>query len=129
MKYSLGFILTISLAGLQFVAIFAVVSMSYLTSERAMLELARGLMTDVGSRAVDHTEQFLEPAAEMAEQAKRVLTSGLISTTDYAMIESYFFQLLQSEHKISGINYADEAGNFVYVMKTDGLGSYKSYHD
>jgi C4-dicarboxylate-specific signal transduction histidine kinase len=126
MKYSLGFILTISLAGLQFVAIFAVVSMSYITSERAMLELARGLMTDVGSRAVDHTEQFLEPAAEMAEQAKRVLTSGLISTTDYAMIESYFFQLLQSEHKISGINYADEAGNFVYVMKTDGLGSYRT---
>jgi signal transduction histidine kinase len=126
MKYSLGFILTISLAGLQFVAIFAVVSMSYLTSERAMLELARGLMTDVGSRAVDHTEQFLEPAAEMAEQAKRVLTSGLISTTDYAMIESYFFQLLQSEHKISGINYADEAGNFVYVMKTDGPGSYRT---
>ncbi len=126
MRYSLGFVLALSLAGLQFVAIFVVVSTSYLSSERAMLKLARGLMEDAGANAVEHTKRFLEPAAETTEQAKRVLNSGLVSTTDRETMERYFFQLLQTEPQLAGINYGDEAGNFVYVMKSDGPGPYRT---
>ncbi|MDE0984346.1 MAG: cache domain-containing protein [Yoonia sp.] len=111
---------------LQFVAIFVVVTTSYLSSERAMLLLARGLMEDAGTNAVEHTKRFLEPAAETTEQAKRVLNSGLVSTTDRDTMERYFFQLLQTEPQLAGINYGDEAGNFVYVMKSDGPGPYRT---
>lgn len=126
MKYSLGFILALSLAGLQFLAIITVVSTSYVSSERAMLKHARGLMEDAGTNAAEHTTRFLEPAGEMTEQAQLILNSGLISVDDAEEMERYFFQLLRSEPQLSGINFGDEDGNFVYVMKSDGPGPYRT---
>lgn len=125
-RFSLGFVLAISLAGLQFIAILFVVTTSYLSSERAILDHARGLMERAGANAVDHTKRFLEPAGEMAEQARRVLNSGLVGTTDRDTMERYFFELLQTESNVAGINYGDEQGNFVYVMKSDGPGPYRT---
>lgn len=126
MKFSLGFVLALSLAGLQFIAILFVVTTSYLSSERAILEHARGLMAGAGANAVEHTKRFLEPAGETTEQAMRVLNSGLVGTTDHETMERYFFQLLQTEPQIAGINYGDEEGNFVYVMNSTGPGPYRT---
>ncbi|MEP3346287.1 MAG: cache domain-containing protein [Litoreibacter sp.] len=126
MKYSLGFILALSLAGLQFVAILIVVSTSYVSSERAMLEHARGLMDEAGANAAEHTKQFLEPATEITEQARRILNEGLVSTMEPGVMEQYFFQLLRTETQLAGIYYGDEDGNFIYVMNSDGPGPYRT---
>ncbi|WP_058315523.1 ATP-binding protein [Cognatishimia activa] len=126
MRFSLGFVLAISLAGLQFIAILFVVTTSYLSSERAILDHARGLMEGVGSNAVEHTKRFLEPAGEITDQAQRVLTTGLVGTTDRETMERYFFELVQTEPQIAGVNFGDEEGNFVYVMKSDGPGPYRT---
>ncbi len=83
-------------------------------------------MERAGANAVDHTKRFLEPASEMAEQAQRVLNSGLVGTTDRETMERYFFELLQTESNVAGINYGDEQGNFVYVMKSDGPGPFRT---
>jgi C4-dicarboxylate-specific signal transduction histidine kinase len=125
-RFSLGFVLAISLAGLQFIAILFVVTTSYVSSERAILEHARGLMERAGANAIEHTKRFLEPAGETTEQARRVLNSGLVGTKDRETMERYFFQLLQTEPQIAGINYGDEEGNFVYVMKSKGPGPYRT---
>ncbi len=126
MRYSLGFILAISLAGLQFLAIIIVVSTSFVSSERAMLDHARGLMRDAGLNAVDHTKRFLEPARESADLASRILQSEVVSTADPAEMERYLFRHLQSKAQLSGIYYGDEAGNFVYVMRSNGPGPYRT---
>jgi len=126
LRFSLGFILAISLAGLQFIAILFVVTTSYLSSERAILNHANGLMERAGANAVGHTKRFLEPAGEVVDQASRVLNSGLVGTTDRDTMERYFFELLQTESSVAGINYGDEKGNFVYVMKSDGPGPYRT---
>ena len=126
MRYSLGFVLAISLAGLQFIAIVFVASTSYVTSERAMLEHARGLMDEAGANAAEHTKRFLEPATEITEQARRMLDDGLVATTDPNALERYFFQLLSTENQLAGIYYGDEQGNFVYVMNSDGPGPYRT---
>lgn len=126
MKYSLGFVLALSLAGLQFIAILIVVSTSYVSSERAMLEHARGLMDEAGANAAEHTKRFLEPAAEITEQARRILNDGLVSTMEPGMMEQYFFQLLRTETQLAGIYYGDEDGNFIYVMNSDGPGPYRT---
>lgn len=115
-----------SLAGLQFIAILIVVSTSYVSSERAMLEHARELMDEAGANVAEHTKRFLEPATEITEQARRMLDSGLVSTAEPAEMEQYFFQLLRTEPQIAGIYFGDEAGNFVYVMNADGIGPYRT---
>lgn len=126
MRYSLGFVLALSLAGLQFIAILFVVSTSYVSSERAMLKHARGLMNEAGTNAAEHTKRFLEPATEVTEQARRMLDNGLISTAEPDEMERYFFQILRTETQLSGIYYGDEGGNFVYVMNSDGPGPYRT---
>ncbi|WP_282096792.1 ATP-binding protein [Epibacterium ulvae] len=83
-------------------------------------------MERAGANAVGHTKRFLEPAREVVDQASRVLNSGLVGTTDRDTMERYFFELLQTESSIAGINYGDEKGNFVYVMKSDGPGPYRT---
>lgn len=126
MKFSLGFILALSLAGLQFIAIIIVVSTSFVSSERAMLDHARDLMEDVGLNAVEHTKRFLEPASEAANLASRLLENKIVSTTDHTAMERYLFQHLQTEPQLSGIYFGDPAGNFVYVMRSDGPGPYRT---
>ncbi|MDN3712533.1 hypothetical protein QWZ10_13620 [Paracoccus cavernae] len=61
MKKSLGVLLAFGLAGLQFVAVLAVVFSSYVTSERALIEHARDLLRDVGINTIEHSKGFLSP--------------------------------------------------------------------
>jgi signal transduction histidine kinase len=126
MRYSLGFILAVSLAGLQFLAIITVVSTSYVSSQRAMLDHAHGLIEDAGANAAAHTKRFLDSAGEVTEQVSRVLDSDVVSTTDPAEMERYFFQILRTAPQLAGIYHADQLGNFVYVNNSDGPGAYRT---
>jgi C4-dicarboxylate-specific signal transduction histidine kinase len=126
MRYSLGFVLAFSLAGLQFLAIITVVSASYVSSQRAMLKLADGLMEDAGANAAELTTRFLEPAKEINDQVSFILNSNVISANNPIELEKYFFQILRTSPQLSGINYGDELGNFVFVMKGETPGSYRT---
>ncbi len=126
MKFSLGLVLAISLAGLQFLAILIVVTTSFVTSEKAMLQHARDLLAEAGANASEHSNGFLKPAREAAELSKRVIESGVIAHDDTAQLENFLFQSLQNESQISGLYYGDEAGNFVYVMRSDGPAAFRT---
>jgi C4-dicarboxylate-specific signal transduction histidine kinase len=126
LRFSLGFILAISLAGLQFLAIMLVVLTSYVTSEKAMLQHARNLLAEAGSNASEHSNGFLRPARVAAELSKRVIESGIVAGDDFSGLEKFLFQNLQNEPQISGIYYGDEAGNFVYVMRSDGPAEFRT---
>lgn len=126
MKVSLGFILAISLAGLQFLAIIVVVSTSYVSSERAMLDHARDLLAEAGENASEQSNGFLQPAREAAELSKRVIESGVVPDGDYALLETFLFQALQNAPQISGLYYGSAEGDFVYVMRSDGPGPFRT---
>ncbi len=126
MRFSLGFILAISLAGLQFLAIVIVVSTSYVTSEKAMLEHARRLLEEAGDNANQHARTFLEPARDTAELSRRVLESRVIDARDPGQVEKFLFQTLRAQPQISGVYFGDEGGNFVYVMRSTGPGPFRT---
>lgn len=127
MKFSLGFVLAISLAGLQFLAILIVVSTSYLTSEKAMLQHARDRLAEAGATASERSSGFLKPAREAAELSQRLIESGIVSANDFTQLENLLFQTLLTETQISGIYFGDEAGNFTYVMRSDdGPGPFRT---
>ena len=118
MRYSLGFVLALSLAGLQFLAILIVVTTSYLSSERAMLVHARGLLADASATAIEYTKGFLEPAQEAAELSSRLIREGIVDPSDFAALELFFLHQLLDDPQLSGIYYGDEQGNFTYVMRS-----------
>jgi C4-dicarboxylate-specific signal transduction histidine kinase len=119
MKFSLSFILAVSLAGLQFLAILTVVLTSYVTTEKVMLRHARDLLAEAGVNAGEHSNSFLRPAREAAELSSRIIESGVVPQHDSVAMEKFLFQSLQNEQQLSGLYFGDEMGNFVYVMRTN----------
>ena len=126
MKMSLGLVLGLCLAGLQFIAILVVVSASYLTSERVLLNHARDLLSDVGANAIAHSQGFLDPAQGAAELAARLAENKIVSSKNQTLLEQLLFQQLQTAPQFAGVFYGDQQGNFVYVMRSDGIGPFRS---
>lgn len=126
MKTSLGLVLAICLAGLQFIAIIVVVSSSYLTSERVLLDHARNLLSDVGTNTIAHSQGFLNPARGAAELSARLARSGVVASENAQLLEQLLFQQLQSTPQFAGVFYGDQDGNFVYVMRTEGPGPFRT---
>ncbi|WP_300057652.1 cache domain-containing protein [uncultured Roseobacter sp.] len=126
MKLSLGMILALCLAGLQFVAVTIVVFSSFLTSEKVLLEHARQLLSDVGTNTIEHSKGFLTPAKGAAELATRLAENEVIASDNFQQLEKLLFQQLQISPQFAGLFYGDEAGNFVYVMRSGGPGPFRT---
>ena len=126
MGRSLGLILALCLAGLQFIAILIVVSASYLSSERVLLNHARNLLSDVGANAIAHSQGFLDPAEGAAELSARLAENRIVASENRALLDAFLFQQLRTTPQFAGIFYGDTSGDFVYVMRSDGPGPYRS---
>ncbi|WP_299965872.1 ATP-binding protein [uncultured Roseobacter sp.] len=126
MKLSLGMILALCLAGLQFVAVTTVVFSSFLTSQKVLLEHAGDLLSDVGVNTITHAREFLQPAKGAAELATRLAETDVIVSENTAQLEKLLFQQLQISPQFAGLFYGDEAGNFVYVMRSKGPGPFRT---
>lgn len=120
MKNSLGALLAIGLAGLQLVAVLAVVFTSYVTSERAMLSHAQKILGDVGTNATEHSKGFLRPARGAAELAARLSEHRILASDDPKILERFLFQQLKVTPQFSSLYYGAEDGSFVFVMRDPG---------
>ncbi|MGB7244188.1 MAG: cache domain-containing protein [Sulfitobacter sp.] len=127
MKFSLGVVLALCLAGLQLFAVSIVVFSSFLTSERVLLDHARDLLRDAGKNTIEHSRGFLKPAESAAELATRLAESRVVASEDFEQLEKLLFQQLQISDQFSGVYYGDEQGRFVYVMRSEkGPGPYRT---
>lgn len=120
MKKSLGLLLAVCLAGLQFVAVLGVVFSSYVTSEQALIRHARDLLSDVGTNTIEHARGFLRPAEGAAELAARLAQNRVIASDDPWLLEQLLFQQLLISPQFAGVYYGSEAGDFVMVMRSPG---------
>ncbi|WP_298835672.1 cache domain-containing protein [uncultured Roseobacter sp.] len=126
MKTSLGLVLAFCLAGLQFVAITIIMSSSYVTSERVLLNHARSLLRDVGVNTIAHSKGFLEPAKGAAELAARIAENRIIASDNRELLEQLLFQQLQTAPHLAGLFYGDQRGNFVYVKHSEEPAPFRS---
>lgn len=117
MRKSLGALLAICLAGLQFLAVLAVVSSSYVTSEQALIRHARDLLRDVGHNTIEHSKGFLRPAEGAAELAARLAQNRVIASDNPRLLEQLLFQQLQIAPHFAGVYFGSEDGDFVMVMR------------
>lgn len=120
MRKSLGALLAIGFAGLQFIAVLSVVLSSYVTSEKALLQHAQGMLRDVGQNTTAHCRGFLNPAEAAAELAARLAQNRVIASDDPVHMEQLLFQQLQIAPQFAGLYYGGQDGSFVYVMRSPG---------
>lgn len=126
MRNSLGAMLAIGLAGLQFIAVLAVVFSSYVTSERALLDHARDLLSDIGTNTIEHSRGFLGPARGAAELSARLAQDRVIASDVPELLERLLFQQLQLAPQFSGLYHGTEDGSFVYVMRSESPGPFRT---
>lgn len=126
MRNSLAALLAIGLAGLQFLAVLAVVFSSYLTSQQVLLAHARDLLSDVGNNTAEHSRGFLNPARGAAELAARLAQHRVVASDNPRQLEQFLFQQLRITPQFSGLYYGGEDGTFVYVMRDDGPAPFRS---
>ncbi|SEC63229.1 sensor histidine kinase [Rhodobacter sp. 24-YEA-8] len=127
MRYSLRILLALCLAGLQLIAVLAVVFSSYFTSEKALIAHARHLLRDVGTNAIEHSKGFLNPAQGAAELAARLAQNQVVASDDQARLEQLLFQQLQISPQFAGLYFGGEDGHFVMVSRTpDQAGPFRT---
>lgn len=126
MRISLGALLAIGLAGLQLVAVLAVVFTSYITSERALLDHAQRILSDVGMNATEHSKGFLRPARGAAELAARLSENRILASDDPEILERFLFQQLKVTPQFSGLYFGSENGSFVFVMRDTGQAPFRT---
>lgn len=126
MKNSLGAMLAVGLAGLQFLAVLIVVFTSYVTSERALLDHAQKLLSDVGNNAAGHSRGFLNPARGAAELAARLSENRILANEDANTLERFLFEQLLVAPQFSSLYYGAEDGTFVFVRRSNDIAPYQT---
>lgn len=119
-------ILALCLGGLQFVAVLSVVLSTYVTSERALLRQLGDSMNEVSANIISQVQNFLNPAQHTLDATRVLAENGVLDIYDNAELERHFFQQLQLAPQLAGIYFADQSGRFVYVMRSDEAGTYRS---
>ncbi len=118
-RYSLKFILAISLIGLQFLAVSTIISFTFFSSERALLRQSSTLLDRTGENILGQVESFLAPAQMALQLTKKFSETQLINVFDDEELEKHLFQQILTSPQISGLYFAHNNGRFVYVMRTE----------
>lgn len=119
-------VLAICLGGLQFIAVLSVVLSTYVSSERALLRQAEDSMRIASESIESQVRNFLDPARNTLNAARGLAENGLLDISDDAALERHFFQQLQVAPQLAGVFLADETGRFVYVMRSEEEGVFRS---
>ena len=113
----------VALVGLQVIATGIIISSSFVTSERAVLDQAERLMVDTAKNTIRHTQSFLRDAETAVKLSQGLQQDGLFTADKPGEIERYFFEHLRVSPKISGLYYGDAEGRFLFVSRSDVMES------
>lgn len=125
-RRSLRATLALCLAGLQFVAVLSVTLSTFVSSENALLRQSRISLNEVSVNVIGQVKNFLNPARQVLDATRRLAENDVLDINDIAALESHFFQQLQVAPQLAGIYLADDTGRFVYVMRTEEPGRYRT---
>ncbi|MEX0308422.1 MAG: ATP-binding protein [Ruegeria sp.] len=125
-RRSLRATLALCLGGLQFLAILSVILSTFVSSENALLRQSRNSLNEVSVNVIGQVKSFLNPARQALDATRRLAENDVLDISDPALLESHFFQQLQVAPQLAGMYLADETGRFIYVMRAEEPGRYRT---
>lgn len=123
---SLRATLAICFGGLQLIVVVSVILLTFFSSERALLRQSDTLMNAAGMNVVGHVSSFLAPARQSLDATRKLAENQILELDDDTALERHLFQQLQIAPQLAGIYYATPGGRFVYVMRTQEDGQYRT---
>ncbi len=125
-RRSLRATLALCLGGLQFIAILSVILSTFVSSENALLRQSRTSLNEVSVNVIGQVKSFLNPARQALDATRRLAENDVLDISDPGVLESHFFQQLQVAPQLAGMYLADATGRFVYVMRAEEPGRYRT---
>ncbi len=125
-RRSLRATLALCLGGLQFIAILSVILSTFVSSENALLRQSRTSLNEVSVNVIGQVKSFLNPARQALDATRRLAENDVLDISDPDILESHFFQQLQVAPQLAGMYLADDTGRFVYVMRAEEPGRYRT---
>ncbi len=119
-------ILFLSIIGLMAITVSTIIFSTYQTNEKVLIKHAHQIMDTVSNEAIERSKAFLRPAELAARLTQRLADHEVVSSSNTAALERYFFEQLSLYPQFSGIYFAQPDGGFVYVMR-DGSNGKEGY--
>lgn len=126
LRPSLRLVLVICLVGLQLFAVTAVVFFTNVSTQQALERQSRNLLEEAGSAVAARVKEILAPARQAAILSARLAENGVLNLDDILGLESHMFRMLQSAPQLSGMYFADADGRFVFVMRGEEEGVFRT---
>ncbi len=95
-----------------------IISISYISSERAVMGQSQKLMVESVEHTIRHTQNLLNPAEAALKVTRNLFETDILTPHDRMTVERYFFEQLSAAPDLSGLYYGDEDGNFIFVSRS-----------
>ncbi|MHC4883780.1 MAG: ATP-binding protein [Planctomycetota bacterium] len=117
MRVSIGWLLVLSFLGLIWGTHFITSTSQYLSSEAALEQHARDIMSRVALHTMERSRNYLGKALTAADLTKRLLNSVVLSEEKAEVLEQYFLDQLALYPDVAGIYFGLPNGDFYYVSR------------
>ena len=117
-KLSIKTLVLWAIVGLQVLAATLIISVSHISSERAVLGQSQQLMVESAEHTIRLTQNLLDPAETALSVTRSLFESDILEPHDRMTVERYFFEQLSATPELSGLYYGDAGGNFIFVSRS-----------
>ena len=110
--------LIVALVFLQLLTVVLTLSLSRISTENVLINQAYQLLENATSQSIYHTRTFLKPAYKTNQSISNLLTKGVISAQDTALIQKLFLSELSQNDSFAGLYLSTIEGDFTYVLRS-----------
>ncbi|MGL4499698.1 MAG: cache domain-containing protein, partial [Planktothrix sp.] len=93
--------------------------LSYRSGQKAVEEIAKSLITEVGDRIDQNLNSYLQKPKEVTRNNVAALKLGILNYQDFSAIERYFWEQLHIFDKLNALVIATETKDMIVINKLD----------
>lgn len=105
------------LIALQLVTVASILLLSKLNTEKLLINNAYSSMEKTIAQSGDQTRAFLKPAHRLIDSLAMLAENNVVSFNDIISLEKIFFTTLTKNPNFAGIYIANDAGDFIYMLR------------
>ena len=92
---------------------------SYQSGQKAVAEMAKPLMTEVGDRINQNLSNYLHKPIKIVEHNASAIKQGVLHWQNLAMLERYFWQQMQVDDELSSVGIFNEKKEALIIIHED----------
>ena len=104
-------------ATLQIITVLVIIGYTYRQNSTAVLQLSSDLINQITETVIEKTDNYLAPAAVMAQVSAKIPNSETFSLIENEELEAYGMEVLALYPQLSGFFIGNEQGDFLFTKR------------